>query len=83
MTLTEAGWRLVPYTDTLHRQITKPAPTREPASRFRSSALQRNHSLSLAIFSDWIAVICGRLGLGPVQLAFESLAGCERLIGDG
>jgi hypothetical protein len=45
--------------------------------------LRRNHSLSRAIFSDWIAVICGRLSLGPVQLAFESLAGCERLIGDG
>ena len=41
------------------------------------------HSLSLTVFSDWIAAICGRLSVGPVQLTSESLAGCERLIGDG
>ena len=37
----------------------------------------------LTAFSEWIAAICGRLSLGPVELASESLAGCERLIGDG
>jgi LysR family transcriptional regulator, hypochlorite-specific transcription factor HypT len=41
------------------------------------------HSLSLTFFSDWIARIGAGLSLGRLQLASESLASCERLMGDG
>ena len=80
MTLTEAGWRLVPYTDTLHRQIDE---ARTDARAGFQVSVELAAPQPFAVFSDWIAVICGRLSLGRVQLAFESLAGCERLIGDG
>ena len=83
--LTEAGWRLVPWTDTLHRQVDEARTDARAGFQVSVEPLRvaAIHSLSLTVFSDWIAAICGRLSLGPVQLAFESLAGCERLIGDG
>ena len=83
--LTEARGRLVPWTDTLHRQVDEArtdarAGFQVSVGPMRVAAI---HSLSLTVFSDWIAAICGRLSVGPVQLPSESLAGCERLIGEG
>jgi hypothetical protein len=85
VTLTEVGGRLVPWTDTLHRQVDDARTDARAGFQVSDelAARRRNHSLSLAVFSDWIAAICERLSLGPVQLAFESRAGCERLIDDG
>jgi DNA-binding transcriptional LysR family regulator len=80
VTLTEAGWRLVPDTDTLHRQVDE---SRTDARAGSQVSVELAAPQPFAVFSDWIAVICGRLSLGRVQLAFESLAGCERLIDDG
>jgi DNA-binding transcriptional LysR family regulator len=83
--LTEAGWRLVPWTDTLHRQVDEARTDARAGFQVSVEPLRvaAIHSPSLTVFSDWIAAICGRLSLGPVQFASESLAGCERLIGDG
>ena len=85
VTLTEAGRRLLPWAETLRRQVDEARRTRElrcqhPVEPLRIAA---THSLSLTFFSEWITAIGGPLSLGPVQLASESLAGCERLMGEG
>jgi LysR family transcriptional regulator, hypochlorite-specific transcription factor HypT len=85
VTLTEAGRRFLPWAETLRRQVDEArtdvrAGLQVPVEPLRIAA---THSLSLTFFSEWIVGIGGRLSLGPVQLASESLAGCERLMGDG
>jgi DNA-binding transcriptional LysR family regulator len=85
VTLTEAGRRLLPWAETLRRQVDEArtdvrAGLRVPVEPLRIAA---THSLSLTFFSDWIAAIGGSSSLRPVQFASESLAGCERLMGDG
>jgi DNA-binding transcriptional LysR family regulator len=85
VTLTAAGRRLLPWAETLRRQIDEArtdvrAGLRVPVEPIRIAA---THSLSLTFFSDWIEAIGGSFSLRPVQLASESLAGCERLMSDG
>jgi DNA-binding transcriptional LysR family regulator len=85
VTLTEAGRRLLPWAETLRRQVDEArtdarAGSRVPVEPLRIAA---THSLSLTFFSEWIVAIGGPFSLGPVQLASESLAGCERLMGEG
>jgi DNA-binding transcriptional LysR family regulator len=85
VTLTEAGRRLLPWAETLRRQVDEArtdarAGLRAPVEPLRIAA---THSLSLTFFSEWIAAIGGPFSLGPVQLASESLAGCERLMREG
>lgn len=84
-TLTETGRRLLPWAEALRRQVDEAridarAGLGIPVEPLRIAA---THSLSLTFFSDWIVAIGRPLSLGPVQLASESLAGCERLMGDG
>ena len=83
--LTEVGWRLVPWTDTLHRQVDEARTDARAGFQVLVEPLRvaAIYSLSLTVFSDRIAAICGRLSLGPVQLASKSLAGFGHLIGDG
>jgi DNA-binding transcriptional LysR family regulator len=85
VTLTEAGRRFLPWAETLRRQVEEArsdvgAGLKTPVEPLRIAA---THSLSLTFFSEWITTVGGRLSLGPVQLSSESLAGCERLMGDG
>ena len=85
VTLTEAGRRLLPWAETLRRQVDEArtdarAALPAPVEPLRIAA---THSLSLTFFSEWMMAIGGPLSLGPVQLASESLAGCERLMGEG
>jgi DNA-binding transcriptional LysR family regulator len=85
VTLTEAGRRLLPWAETLRRQVDEArtdarAGLRAPVEPLRIAA---THSLSLTFFSKWSVAIGGPFSLGPVQLASESLAGCERLMGEG
>jgi LysR family transcriptional regulator, hypochlorite-specific transcription factor HypT len=85
VTLTEAGRRLLPWAETLRRQVDEAradvrAGLGVPVEPLRIAA---THSLSLTFFSDWIEVIGGPFSLAPLQLASESLAGCERLMSDG
>jgi LysR family transcriptional regulator, hypochlorite-specific transcription factor HypT len=85
VTLTEAGRRFLPWAETLRRQLEEArsdvgAGLKAPVKPLRIAA---THSLSLTFFSEWIKAVGGRLSLGPVQLSSESLAGCERLMGDG
>lgn len=85
VTLTEAGRRLLPWAETLRRQVGEArtdarAALPAPVEPLRIAA---THSLSLTFFSEWMVAIGGPLSLGPVQLASESLAGCERLMGEG
>jgi DNA-binding transcriptional LysR family regulator len=65
--LTEAGWRLVAWTDTLHRQVDKARTDARAGFRVSVEPLRvaAIHSLSLTVFSDWIAAICGRPALDP------------------
>lgn len=85
VTLTEAGRRFLPWAETLRRQVDEARTDVRAGLRVSVEPLRiaATHSLSLNFFSGWIAAICGRLSLGPVQLSSESLAGCERLMGDG
>jgi LysR family transcriptional regulator, hypochlorite-specific transcription factor HypT len=85
VTLTEAGRRLLPWAETLRRQIDEArtdarSALPDPVEPLRIAA---THSLSLTFFSEWLVAIGGPLSLGPVQLASESLAGCERLMEEG
>jgi DNA-binding transcriptional LysR family regulator len=85
VTLTEAGRRLLPWAEMLRRQVDEArsdarAGLPAPVEPLRIAA---THSLSLTFFSEWIVAIGGPFSLGPVQLASESLAGCERLMGEG
>ena len=85
VTLTEAGRRLLPWAETLRRQVDEArtdarAALPAPVEPLRIAA---THSLSLTFFSEWMMAIGRPLSLGPVQLASESLAGCERLMGEG
>jgi LysR family transcriptional regulator, hypochlorite-specific transcription factor HypT len=84
VTLTEAGRRLLPWAETLRRQVSEArADVRIglglPVEPLRIAA---THSLSLTFFSQWIDLI-GPFNLAPVELASESLAGCERLMSEG
>jgi DNA-binding transcriptional LysR family regulator len=85
VTLTEAGRRLLPWAETLRREVDEARTDARAASLAPVEPLRiaATHSLSLTFFSEWIAAIGGPLSLGPVQLASESLAGCERLMGEG
>jgi len=83
--MTEAGRRLLPWAETLRRQVDEArtdvrSVLQVPAEPLRIAA---THSLSLTFFSDWIKLIGGTFSFGPLELASESLAGCERLMGDG
>ena len=85
MTLTEAGWRLVPYTDTLHRQIDE-ARTDARAGFQVSVGPMRVAAIHIAVPHCLLRLDRGDLRAAQrwtVQLTSESLAGCERLIGDG
>jgi len=84
VTLTEAGRRLLPWAETLRRQVDEArADVRVglclPIEPLRIAA---THSLSLTFFSHWIEAI-GPFTLAPLELASESLAGCERLMSEG
>ncbi len=75
----------MPWAETLQRQVDEARTDargglRVPVEPLRIAA---THSLSLTFFSKWIVAIGGPFSLGPVQLASESLAGCERLMGEG
>jgi LysR family transcriptional regulator, hypochlorite-specific transcription factor HypT len=85
VTLTEAGRRLLPWAETLRRLVDEARTDVRAGLQFPVEPLRiaATHSLSLTFFSDWIAAIGGRFSLGPLQLASDSLAGCERLMGDG
>jgi LysR family transcriptional regulator, hypochlorite-specific transcription factor HypT len=85
VTLTEAGRRLLPWAETLRRQVDEArtdvrAGLGGPVEPLRIAA---THSLSLTFFSDWMKAIGGSFSFGPLELASESLAGCERLMSDG
>lgn len=76
---------MLPWAATLRRQVDEArtdvrSVLQVPAEPLRIAA---THSLSLTFFSDWIKAIGGSFSFGPLQLASESLAGCERLMGDG
>jgi LysR family transcriptional regulator, hypochlorite-specific transcription factor HypT len=85
VTLTEAGRRFLPWAEMLRRQVDEARVDVRVGLQTAIEPLRiaATHSLSLTFFSDWIARIGAGLSLGRLQLASESLASCERLMGDG
>ncbi len=84
VTLTEAGRRLLPWAEMLRRQVDEArTDVRAGPVLVEPLRIAATHSLSLTFFSDWIVAIGGPFSLAPLQLASESLAGCERLMGEG